>query len=589
MSGLLGYNMRKTENEIIGSSGLSTVGETLTTSCDTIPDSVAFTADGLNGLMMITPSPDGYHGQLVFDANGDPMVMVHQFGKKDETDPAQFLCEKDESWTCPEGAIMFQQLCYQLYDQEVSKAEAEIICLQNGANLLHVETRMQHTFITAAFPASDHNHTQIWLDIEKEVDNPVDMLYKGPHGSFDFEMLVDYTSTPQLSVPGENCVVMDAQDADVTNAFKKVSCLQTASFICESRLVIDPQVLKIMPKPQILMPLDITSGVHELAYPARLNVDSLLAVTDEAVPQSGLIGAGHFMGSALSYIDVENAGTDKEMKSSFGISIAMWTYIDKIFDLEIQMLVDTREECLDGSAVSEGFKLFLTKEMPGTTMDPFENDVSCGQLYNDSMADIPAFSETGLLEVRLNAEICSIQTDKSILCTRIASSETIAQAEWVHLGFTFDDVTKRGTFFVGETFGYHDLINDKTHRVDYFEFDTNGWWSERAVGTVVRIGAAKFQAPQGQKNFAGKISCLQVYEGPLTLPQFITLAKCPLDDGYLPKAQLCPDGFDHYKGFCYMLSEKEEEFASAEAVCTSAPGTKLRLFSRKQSKPSVDS
>ena len=69
---------------------------------------------------------------------------------------------------------MFQQLCYQLYNQEVSKAEAEIICLQNGANLLHVETRMQHTFITAAFPASDHNHTQIWLDIEKEVDKEKD-------------------------------------------------------------------------------------------------------------------------------------------------------------------------------------------------------------------------------------------------------------------------------------------------------------------------------------------------------------------------------------------------------------------------------
>lgn len=574
MSGLSQYSKRKTVEEKIGNTGLFTVLEGMENSCIDSPKRAVYTIDGNSPIMMLAPSPNGYHGELIFQTDGSPQIMAHEFGKQDSTLAQNFLCEKDESWTCPDGFIMFQQLCYQLNINEMTQAEAEIVCNDNGGRLLHIETRMQHTFITAAFPPTVYKHNQTWLHIQKQTNGPLDIFYSGPNGIFVFDF-IDYASNPQLDVPDENCVVMDATDASVVNAFKKVSCQQTASFICENQLILDPYYIKIMPEVQVLLPLDYVSGIEDLAYPDRQNYENLVALTEDIVLESGLIGSSHFMGNALSYIDIENSGVDKEMKSSFGISISMWVNLDEnaIYDNEIQMLVDSRTECGDGSEVSEGFTMFLTKTMLSETLDPFTNNIGCGLLYNNSMLEFPMKLVMPLFEIRPSVELCSKQADGTMLCTRIAASEKITQGEWVHIGFTFNDISKKGTFFVGDTFGYLDLTVAENHQVEYFTFDTNGWWSSNAVNEFIRIGSAKFQAPQGLKNFAGKISCLQIYEGPLTLAQFITLAKCPVGESYPKKAELCPADYDYYKGYCYKLSLKEEEFSTAEALCISPPGT----------------
>ena len=569
--------------ERIGSTGLMSVQEGVNNDCNEDSEAM-YTVDGSSNVNLVPISFNGYHSELVFKADGTPLIMVHEFEKQDSTTAGSFLCEKDESWTCPEGSIFFQKICYQLNILGVSQPEAEYMCSSNGGKLLNIQDRMQHTFITAAFPPSVHNYSTIWLSLQTYTNNPLDNLYYEPESiltdfKFDSSSATDYTSVDQPYVENENCVVLDGTDTTIINSFKKVSCHQNSSFVCEYPLQLTPYLVKIMPEIQLLMPLDSYSGIQDLAYPTRQNSESLLAMTEEVILESGLIGSSNFMGSALSYVDIENTGTNKEMKSSFGISISMWVYIDLavMFDNEIQMLIDARGDCNDGLEVSQGFTMFLTKTPATHTVAEFMHD-QCGLIYNNSIADLlPSPSMNPSFQIRANVELCSKQADDTILCTQIASSDTINQLQWVQIGFTFNDVSKRGTFFVDETYGYTNLTDAKKHNVKYFDFDTNGWFSESAVNTIIRVGSAKFQAPEGQKNFAGKISCLQMYEGPLTLAQFITLSKCPVSESYLRKASLCPPEYDYYKGSCYKLSEKEEEFSTAEALCV-PPSGKLNII-----------
>ena len=561
----------------IGSTGLMTLEEGNNNDCSDDKKAM-YTVDGSSYVNLLPISANGHHGELVFKTDGTPLIMAHEFDKQDNTAPGSFFCEREESWTCPNGFVLFHKLCYELNLNEVSQPESEYLCSSKGGKLLDIQNRMQHTFITAAFPPLIHNYNSIWLSIQKRTKTPLDNLYYGPESNiidFKFESTssTDYTSTDQPDKEEENCVVLDGTDTTVVNSFKKVSCHQNSSFICEYPLQLTPFYANIMPEIQLLMPLDTVSGIKDLAYPVRQNSENLLAITEEVILENGLIGSSNFMGSPLSYVDIENTGTDKEMKSSFGISISMSIYLDgfAMFDNEMQMLIDSRADCENELEVSEGFRMFLTKTPVAHTVTPFTHE-ECGLIYNNSMSDLPLSSINPSNLVRANVELCSKQADATILCTQIASSYTINQLQWVQIGFTFNDVSKKGTFFVGESYGYTNLSDAKVHHLEYFSFDTNGWWSVYAVNSLIRVGSAKFQAPEGQKNFAGKISCLQIYEGPLTLAQFVTLKKCPIKESYSRKAMLCPPEYDYYKGSCYKLSEKEEEFSTAEAYCTSPTG-----------------
>lgn len=570
--------------ERFGSSGLPTVIEGANNNCDE-PNEVMYSITGSSNVNPVPISSEGYYGELVYKTDGTPLLMAHEFDKSDTSTPTNFFCEIDESWSCPEESILFHKQCYKHYAEEMTHAEAENLCLINGGKLLEVSDRMEHTFVTAAFPTSEYNHQSIWLNFQKQTNNPNDDLYYAPgqllHFEFESTSSVDFTSSDQPNVVDENCLILDATDTAYVHSLKKVSCSQNSSFICENPLQLASHYVNIMPEIQVLMPLDAFSGIKDLAYPARQNYESLLAITEDVTIESGVNGYSLFAGDPWSYIEIENTGLNKEMKSTFGISVSMWIFPGgfSMFDGEIQMLIDTRESCDNQDKVSEGFTMFLTKTQLTHTVTPQVYADGCGLVYNNSMTETPATSIDPSHYIRLTVELCSKEDDGSILCSQFSSSEFLNPGVWQHVGFTFDDVSKKGTFFVDETYGYIDLSDASIHKVEYFSFDTNGWWSQYAVNTYLRIGSAKFQADQGQKNFAGRISCMQIYEGPLNLAQFITTKKCPVGDAYPNKASLCPEGFDHYKGYCYKYSENKDDFSAAEAFCTSPPG-KITFMNR---------
>ena len=561
-----------------GSDGLKTVQEGPNNNCDAQWD-VEYSLDGTSVTGALTISENGFYGQMVHKADGTAMIMSHEYDKQDASTPSSFLCEKDESWACPDGFIMYQKLCYELNVDEVVHAEAEHSCSSRGGKLLDIENRMQHMFITAAFPQSQFNHNSTWLNIQKLTNGPADSLWFSIDAvlidfKFDSSSPTDYTSANQADADDENCVVLDVTDATVTNAFKKVSCQQNASFICQYPLGLSSHLSKIMPELQLFMPLDKASGIKDLALPARVNTEEMLSMTEEVILDSGLIGAASFMGSATSYIDIENTGEGKEMKSSFGLSVSMWIWLSgfAMFDYEEQMLIDTRAECDDGLTPSEGFRMYLTKTPATHTVAPFNHD-ACGLIYNNSLNDVPSGGLDPSNEIRVNVELCSKEGDDTILCSLVASAKAVPTFQWAHIGFTFDDISKKGTFFIGESYGYTNMTDASVHEVEYFKFDSKGWWSQHAVNTHIRLGSSKFQASPGQKNFAGKMSCLQIYEGPLALAHFIGFQKCPVKETYPMVASHCPEGYDYYKGYCYRLSQSREEFATAEGSCVSEAGT----------------
>ena len=615
--GLDSYTMRKS-GQIIGSSGFSTVNANSLTDCTA--NNVEMTADGTVGLTSITPRPLGYHGEMIYKTDKSAKVKVYEFGLTDATVPGKYLCEKETDYICPQGFLLFQQLCYKLHQEEVEQAEAERVCVSYGGNLLKVQTGMQHTFIVAALNTNS-NFTKVWLTYQKQTQDPTENTYYPTSvndGPFMFDSI--FSSSTETNSDEINCVLMDSNDAE-KYSWKKVSCHSKASFICENPLILNPELVRSIPKIQALLPLDELSGFTDLATATRINNVSLVSITSESVFKSGLTGAAYFMGYTESYIDVETK--DNILLTDFGISISMWVNIEKIFDNEVHPLIDGSEDCIDGTE-KPGFTMMLTRAGSGLNIVAGAPS-GCFDVFNNSKSDSISGTETDDIFVTVLARLCTIKDDGSLSCSTFSSSfnNPLSPETWHHIGFTFDDVENRGTFFVDETFGYTDItVSPATvHDNEYFTFDSKGWMST-AMNSFVRIGSLKNQAPEdkssgssggssgngsgnnvnggaptaapttvassnvpsgssggssgnsgyGKKHFNGLMSCLQIYEGPLNSVQFHHLASCPVPLNYQNKATLCPTGYDYYKQKCYKLSLSPQDFATAEAFCTSSPG-----------------
>ena len=572
LNGLLQYKQRKPSDENMGSAGFQTVGPAGTNDCLNYNDKVQMTVDGTTAITSLPITYHGFHGQLKYNADKTPKVMLYEFGMKDSTMPSNYLCEKELAVVCPNGYFLFQSLCYKFNQVQVTQSEAERLCIEEGAKLLELQATMQQTFILAAFQAPAYGHTKIWLNYQKNTF-PV-VHYRGEYGIFDFQNGLKYTGN-NTGNTAEFCVYMDSLDT-VPNSWKMGSCHENASFICEKSPELSPNLKKNIQRPQVLMPFDEATGFKDLAYTERVNNNNLVAITNEGNLNSGLIGAAHFQGYPLSYIDIENIGTNKQMRSSFGISISMWVYVEQMFDDEKQFLIDARNNCSDIEPITYGFFMFLSKIPDNETTALYSPALNCSQIYDLSKSQTPKSGEDPSKKIRAIVQLCSTQADKSVLCRRFSSSTSkpLKAEKWHHIGFTYNDVEKQGTFFIDDSYGYTDMTDSKNYEYSYFSFDSNGWWS-KAFNSLIRIGSKKFQAQAGQDNFVGKISCLQMYEGPLEWNQFNYLSKCPVPITH-PTAKLCPPGYDYYAKQCYMISSTALDFAAAEASCISPPGNKYK-------------
>jgi hypothetical protein len=451
----------------------------------------------------------------------------------------------------------------------VTHAQADYTCNLLGGQLLQIRNRKQQTFINAAFPAQTSGYTQIWLDYRKITYNPEDLSFRAEDDTvFVFNSSgIDFTySVPVLNDLSKNCVAMDSTEGNF-NGWKTLSCFENASFICQQQQILSPAMIRIIPNKQLLLPLDLYSGFADLTLPSRTNVASLVAISTDQYLPSGLVGAAHFLGNSDSALRIDNIGT-KSIRSQFGISVSMWIYIDLIYDSETQVLIDARPDCITGSEVDEGFTLSLINKLASSISSPATNS-NCSA--GSQLAGLNA--TTSFQSVKLVAKLCSFN-NSSTKCENFISPSAynIPVKQWTPIGFSYNAVSKLGSFFIGPNFGYYDKTFGSDVVSDYFTYDSGNWLtnsSSVAVNAPIQIGSSKYNQFQA---FSGKISCLQWYEGPITQPQFVYLNKCPVNNTYQGKSSLCPQGFEYYKRNCYKFATKAQDFATSEAYCTSTPG-----------------
>ena len=508
----------------------------------------------------------GQFGQLVFVNPLKAALKVFQFDKEDLGPFTSYLCEKITDYTCPRGSFLFDGFCYTLFSNPVTHAQADRNCGLTGGQLLAVKTRKQMTFLNAAFPSG--TYSMAWLDYRRNTYSTTDSPFRAIDDStFVFDSSgIDFTAGSPLGTT-ENCVVM-SETQGAFNGWTTISCLQNASYICQKPQQLAPALIRILPVHQLLLPLDLHSAFRDLVMPARANHGYMVAISADQYLPSQLVGAAHFLGISNSYMQIDNTAPTKSFNAQFGISISMWIYIDMIYDGEHQFLIDARPECVTGSENDDGFSLFLYNGKGATAGLNTANPPSlCSQVVT--------FASTAATknEVHLVAKLCTYNT--SSVCQGFASPDAypVPVNRWTHVGFTYNAVSQKGTFFIDNNYGYFNSATNSDSLSTYFTYDTGSWLtnsSSAAVSSPIRLGSRKYQQ---QGSFAGKMSCLQWYEGPLTQAQFLYLSSCPVNSTYAGKAVLCPAGYHYYKKNCYKFSVQAEDFSTAEAFCTSTPGS----------------
>ena len=517
--------------------------------------------------------PDHF-GQICFTNPLKAYLQVTAFGNSDPTEPTNYLCEKINEYTCNNGSFLFEGLCYTLVKSLVTHAQADYNCHLMGGQILKIVNRKQQTFINAAFPASVLGYNHIWLDYRKITFNMSDLSFRAIDDStFVFDSSgVDFTNTndpPILDDPTMNCVIVNTTPEGEFNGWKTLSCLENASYICQQRQLLSPAFSRIIPSKELLLPLDLFSGFKDLVISQRANQGRLVAISEDKFLPSGLIGAAHFLGESDSFIRIDNVGQAKGIRYQFGISVSMFIYIDLIYDGETQVLIDARPDCLTGFEIDEGFTLSLTNA-PVNSILTMSTNPKCADYLNVSGSNVTTSVNQAVVLV---AKLCTYNVTTK--CDKFVSPKAyyVPVKQWTHIGFTYNAVSKLGTFFIDEHYGFYNKLSGLDALSRYFTYDSANWLtnsSSVAVNAPIQIGSNKYQQSGA---FSGKISCMQWYEGPLTQSQFLHLKQCPVNSTYLSKAALCPQGFEYYKKMCYKFSVKAQDFATAEAYCTSSPGS----------------
>jgi Lectin C-type domain len=510
-------------------------------------------------------------GKISFIDNKKSYLQVSAFENQDNSDPTFFLCEKINEYSCNPGSFLFEGLCYTYINSSLTHAQADQMCHLMGGQILKIESRKQQTFINAALMSSGNTYYQIWLDYRK-FTYPYDNSFRAiDDTTFIFNSSgIDFTNINLPIDPSLNCVAITYTPDGYFDGWQTISCLANASSICQQEQLLSQAFTRIIPAKQVLLPLDLNSGFKDLVYPQRGNIANLVAITTEQFVPSGLVGASHFLGTGDSFIQIDNVGSSKGIRYMFGISVSMWIYIDLIYDGETQFLIDARPDCVTGSEIDEAFTMSLINSQPNTITPPITNP-SCSSLKN--ISGQPLITTSLSQNVVLASKLCSYNVTTK--CDIFISPQTlpIPVKKWTHIGFSYNAVSKQGTFFINSQFGYYNKISGQDVLGKYFKYDSANWFtnaSSVAVNAPVQVGSGKYQQSNA---FSGKLSCLQWYEGPLKHSQFQYLKDCPVNATYPRKAALCPQGFEYYKKNCFKFSSKPQDFATAEAYCTSSSGT----------------
>ena len=518
-------------------------------------------------------SANGYYGELVYKATKEIRMKVQEFITTDSLDRKTYLCEKDHDWTCPAGYILFQEICYKFFETEVTAAAADIFCLKEGGKVTEASTRLHQNFLTAWLQNEDYNFTQVWLGYRRHV-NTFEAAEDDDYRSLD-NLPSPFTTSVNASTT-DNCLVLGGDPV----ATKTVSCQTNSPYVCQVNQVLSEELKFSIPLPQILMPLDLSSGFNDYHTIGREINDSQVAITHQPSPLNGLSASAHFMGRQDSYIRIKTTSPENSIRYKFGLTITIWIYIDKIDSLKRQYLIDGSGPCITGEETHNNFQMFLEKGYAKGSELNYDTSAPCGNVPDSSIAGGSGQEYIKLVVVLCDGPTIATDTVQAGSCKTFESSKKMPLEEnkWIYIGLTYDPFNKKGTILINDLFGYQETASVSKEN-EYFTYDTKQWLGEyvQALEGPIRLGAKKYESPSPTEanSFTGKMSCLQLYESFMRPSQVQHLKKCPLDGSYIAHEK-CPSDYTYFKGHCYKISGKAETFSTAEYQCSRLPGNLRR-------------
>ena len=526
-------------------------------------------------------SLSGYHGRFSFvtapDATGaaetaKAEIKLTEFLKTESVEEKNFLCEQESDWTCPEGFIGFQEICYQFHAEAVTLGTADRECSKMGGRVAEVETRLHAVFLTAWL--QQYNITTVWLGHRRhnsttEYLSMTDDVWDTSSGLqvADFKA----TSPTYTDLLTEDCLVMDSAEGD-HNGWRTAACDSTSAYVCQVRQELSREkVLGIPALPEVLMPLDLVTGFTDYHMEKREVNASRVAITYSISPGNGLRGAAHFDGTHSSHIQIGSTTDEDKIISKYGITFSAWVYIDDIIATDRHFLLDASGPCEEGTEKYNGFMLWIELSPVRASGTAAPVPEACGAITNNNprtsggyimitakLCDGPVVNEGPV-----TAGTCSI--------FQSANSMPLTPQKWEYVGFSYDPITKKGTFIVNQLHGYQGVSSQENK---YFLFDSKQWLSEGGKGFEgpLRIGGMKhIKEDSSSTGLLGKLSCMQLWGQGLSAAQVQHLASCPLDPAYM-RSSLCPFGYQLFKEGCYRISSREKTFSEAEVDCSSGNG-----------------
>eukprot|EP00095_Tigriopus_kingsejongensis_P007865 maker-scaffold1272_size51402-snap-gene-0.12 protein:Tk07865 transcript:maker-scaffold1272_size51402-snap-gene-0.12-mRNA-1 annotation:"macrophage mannose receptor 1-like isoform x1" len=420
-----------------------------------------------------------------------------------------YICQQERSFGCPEGYAMFQSKCLKVFQEKVAKMDAEMTCRLDGANLVRPTTHLEAQFIHELIREMEQSFSvtetmRYWLGfhaLSDETQDPLGMSTNPTHN---------------ISITTADCVTLEKSGP--THIFVSTNCVEQAGFVCATEQRLKAHFVEDVPKPVLLAPLNKALGPRDISSNALVIVDHNVGYASMWAP-SQMIGYPLLAGAVMqgrSYIEVKSGPRQPDQGS--GLTVLFWLKIDQDPDGAYTIL-DFR------NSLNRSEGLFLGWEQ-------------------------------GNLKLDLG--------DGTTILRGLDSYHVKSHDTWTFLALTYDGNSNRGTFFIGDTFGYRQ--DEEDFLLGYFRVNSSRIL-DQAMAHPGLIGSDKFDPDQA---LSGSLSCLQIFDRGLP-PAYISYLK-DCESAPNQVSDPCPKDFEFFDDMCYRIALDLLTFVQAEIACASNAG-----------------
>ena len=217
------------------------------------------------------------------------VITFNQQNYADARHEAGYVCEKEDSWGCPDGYQMNFGKCYKLFRTTLPQIEAEQFCFEDSAILATPKTFIEGEFIESYISAMNDNledgqeqAQNIWVSYRQaDPEDPV------------FFTKFEGKSTSNLRTEQGNCLIIKVDDNGIHQGLHRRYCNDPAFFICEKNETLKTELQPYVPQPLAIFPLSLKSGPKEVTGHDLVGLETNVAYDPLWTP-AGLFGSPLF-------------------------------------------------------------------------------------------------------------------------------------------------------------------------------------------------------------------------------------------------------------------------------------------------------